>query len=46
MDYAGKLVPREVQAFCADHGIHLVPVPAYRHALNGLQSGFSIRCFA
>ena len=40
MDNAGKLVSHEVQAFCASHGIHLVPVPAYRYTLNGVAERF------
>jgi hypothetical protein len=40
IDNAGELTSHEVQAYCADNGIHLVPVPAYRHAFNGVAKKF------
>jgi hypothetical protein len=36
----GELTSHEVQAYCATNGIHLVPVPAYRHAFNGVAEKF------
>jgi hypothetical protein len=43
IDNAGELTSHEVQAYCAVNGIHLVPVPAYRHAFNGWQRSSSTR---
>jgi hypothetical protein len=40
IDNAGELTSHEVQSYCAVNGIHLVPVPAYRHALNGVAEKF------
>jgi hypothetical protein len=40
IDNAGELTSYEVQAYCATNGIHLVPVPAYRHAFNGVTEKF------
>jgi hypothetical protein len=40
IDNAGELTSHEVQAYCATNGIHLVPVPAYRHAFDGVAEKF------
>ena len=40
LDNAGILMSREVQNYCHDYGIHLVPVPTYRHAWNGVAEKF------
>ena len=45
MDNGGELVSHEVHEFCASHCIHLVPVPAYRHAWNGVAERFSDTLF-
>ena len=37
---AGELMSHEVQHYCTDHGIHLVPIPAYRQAWNGVAERF------
>ena len=33
---AGEIVSHEKQEYCANNGIHLVPVPAYRHTFIGV----------
>jgi hypothetical protein len=40
IDNAGELTSHEVQAYCATNGIHLMPVPAYRHAFNEVAEKF------
>jgi hypothetical protein len=40
IDNAGEMTSHEVQVYCAVNGIHLVPVPAYRHAFHGVAEKF------